>query len=106
MPRWLPAILRRVRQLAAQGRVRFTIKALRELAALELGLDADDAIEVVVGLKASDFADRIVSEHTDEWLYVFKPKVTDTIIYIKLAVRSGCIILSFHEDQEDDSDYQ
>ena len=43
MPRWLPAILSRIHVLATQGNVRFTLKALRELATLEVGLNDEDA---------------------------------------------------------------
>ncbi len=31
MPTWLPRILRRLREIVAAGRVRFTFKAVREL---------------------------------------------------------------------------
>ncbi len=43
MPRWLPVVLHRIHELAASGRVRFTLKALRELALLDVGLDEVDA---------------------------------------------------------------
>ena len=41
MPRDLNRVLRRIRALTDERKVRFTLKALRELAAL--GLDATDA---------------------------------------------------------------
>ena len=53
MPRGLGKILRRVRALAAEQQVRFTLKAFRELAAL--GLGAMDACETLEGLKTVDF---------------------------------------------------
>ena len=53
MARALANVLRRVRALAAERRVRFTLKALRELALL--GLDATDACETLEGLRANDF---------------------------------------------------
>jgi hypothetical protein len=34
--------LRRIRRLAAQRRVSFTLKALRELASLDIGMDTDE----------------------------------------------------------------
>ena len=42
MPRWLPKALARIRELAVARRVLFTLKARRELASLELGLDEDN----------------------------------------------------------------
>jgi len=102
MPRWLTTALARIRKLAAEGKVRLTLKALRELSAL--GLDVDDAVEVIASLRAADSAGRIVSEGTGEWLYVFKPRVGGTAVYLKLTVRTDCIVVSFHVDQEDDYD--
>ena len=102
MPRWLTTALARIRKLAAEGKVRLTLKALRELSAL--GLDVDDAIVVIASLRAADSVGRIVSEGTGAWLYVFKPQVGGTAVYLKLAVRTDCIVVSFHVDQEDDHD--
>ena len=48
----------------SQERVRFTIKALRELAALAMGLDEKDACHVLANLAASDFGERLVSKKT------------------------------------------
>jgi hypothetical protein len=102
MPRWLPTVLERIHDLAMRGKVCFTLKALRELLTLEMGFDVDDAIDVIAGLRVSNSAGRIVSERTGEWLYIFKPRVGDTVVYLKLAIRGDCIVLSFHEDQEDE----
>ena len=96
MPPWLPRILRRIRELATAGRVRFTFKALRELAAL--GLDADDAVEILHGLSTREAHGRLRSESTREWMYVFKVNVGDLEIYLKVAVRDDCIVISFHDD--------
>ena len=98
MPRGLAKILRRVRALAAEQKVRFTLKALRELAAL--GLDAMDACETLEGLKTADFVKRLVSDATDEWMYVFKAHVGGISIYLKLILRDGCVVVSFHEDED------
>ena len=70
--RWLPAALARIRELAAQRKVRFTLKALRELAELDTGLDEEDARDVLANLVASEFSERLRSESTGEWMYVFK----------------------------------
>lgn len=68
MPRWLPRVLTRVRELAVQRRVRFTLKARRELAALGLGLDQEDACEALAGLTAEDSVGRrvVISFHEDD----------------------------------------
>jgi hypothetical protein len=50
MPRWLAPLLRRIHRLAAEGRVSMTLKALRELVLLELGLDEQDACDVLASL--------------------------------------------------------
>ena len=102
MPRWLQNVLARVRELASAGKVRFTHKALRELAILELGLDQDDACDVLKKLKATDSAGRIRSANSGEWMYVFQPTLTGTRLYLKLILRGDCIIISFHEEGIDD----
>jgi hypothetical protein len=73
MPPAFADVLRRVRELAAERKVRFTLKAVRELAAI--GLDPTDACESLEGLRAADFVNTLVSEATGELMYVFKPKV-------------------------------
>ena len=103
-PRWLPALLRRVRNLAEAGRVRFTLKALRELAGLGLGLDQDDACDILARLTAGDFSERLLSEQTGEWMYIFKPVVAATRIYVKVIVRRDCIVISMHEDEVSDEE--
>ena len=107
MPRrWLPAVLARIRELAAQGKVRFTIKALRELAALDLGFDEEDARHVLANLAARDFVERFVSRKTGEWMYVFEPAVGGTVVYVKVILRKDCVVISFHaeEDQSDEDE--
>jgi len=44
MPRWLPRVLARIHRLAAEGKVQFTEKALRELGALDLGAGPASAL--------------------------------------------------------------
>ena len=102
MPTWLPRIPRRIHELAAAGHVRFTFTAVRELAAISL--DADDAVDVLRSLTTADAHGRLRSEATDEWMYVFKPIVGETVIYVKVAVRDDCIVVSFHEDEADHDD--
>ena len=100
MPHWLSKVLTRVRALAAARNVRFTLKALRELAGLELGLDEEDACEVLSELTAEDSAGRMTSAETGEWMYLFKPQVSDTILYVKVILRNDCVVVSFHEDED------
>jgi len=97
--RWLSTVLARIRELTARRRVRFTIKALRELAALGLGLDEDDACDVLAALSRSDFVERLASGTTGEWLYVFKPTVAETVVYVKIILRDDCVVISFHEEE-------
>ncbi|SRR6266404_4634723 len=99
MTRWLARVLTRVRDLAARRRVRFTLKARRELAALRSGLDADDACAVLADLKAEDSAGRLVSRLTGEWMFVFKPRVAGAVAYVKLILRDDCVVVSFHEEE-------
>lgn len=103
MPRWLSKVLKRIAALAAARNVLFTLKARRELAGSELGLDEEDACEVLTKLTVEDSAGRMASAATGEWMYLFKPQVSETILYVKLILRNNCVVISFHED-EDGSD--
>ena len=98
MPRWLSRLLTHIHELARWGQVRFTLKASHELAALGAGLDAQDACGVLAVLTIDDFAARLRSEGTGEWMYVFKPTVAGTVVYLKVVVRTACVVISFHED--------
>jgi len=102
-PRWLPAVVAKIRELAAQRTVRFTLKALRELAALDMGLDQEDGCDVLANLATSDFVERVGSKKTGEWMYVFRPTVGGVVLYVKVILRSECVVISFHEE-EDQSD--
>jgi hypothetical protein len=103
-PRWLRVILEQIHELAAAGRVRFTLKTLRELATLEVGLDEEDACEILRRLRASDSRGRLRSEQTGEWLYVFLPHAGGETLYVKLLLRSSCIVISFHEQVDDEEE--
>ena len=102
MLRWLPRVLSRIRELAEARKVLFTLKARRELAMLDLGLDGEDACDVPARLGAEDSAGRLGSAATGEWMYVFKPILAGTILYVKVILRDDCILVSFHEDDEGD----
>jgi hypothetical protein len=34
-------------------------------------------------------------------MYVFKPSVAGTVVYLKLLVRTACVVVSFHEDESE-----
>jgi hypothetical protein len=93
---WISTILPRIRSLASSRQVSFTLKAFREM--MELGLDEEDACDVLASVTAEDCAGRIKSKRTREWMYVFKPKVVGIELYVKVLLRSECILISFHED--------
>jgi Motility quorum-sensing regulator, toxin of MqsA len=95
---WLTTALKRIRKLARARKVAFTLKALRELT--ELGFDQDDACDVLAGLTGADCERRQRSIATGEWLYVFKPEVAGSVLYVKVILRANCVLISFHEDEE------
>jgi hypothetical protein len=95
-------LAKRVRELAREGKVEFTLKALRELAAG--GFGEIDACEILTELRPPAFVDRIESRATGEWMYVFKPRIEGLTVYVKLIMRSGCVVVSFHEDDSGDDE--
>ena len=104
MPGWLPKLLTRIHDVAASGKVHLTLKAEQE--ALGLGLAPEDVRDVIGGLSAADSAGRLVSRATGEWLYVFEPVVGGRRLYVKIALRGDCTVVSCHEDEnahEDDA---
>lgn len=106
MARWLPKVLTRIRELAAARKVLLTLKARRELASLDIGLDEEDACDVLASLIADDSVGRMESELTGEWMYLFKPQLAGTACYVKVILRDDCVLISFHEDQSDDYEEQ
>jgi hypothetical protein len=67
-------------------------------------LDEEDALEILRRLRGADSAGRLRSEHTGEWLYVFLPRVAGETLYVKLLLRDDCLIVSFHEQVDDDQE--
>lgn len=57
---------------------------------------------MVLGLTARECAGRVFSPETAEWLYVFKPLVAGTALYVKLVLRAHCIVISFHRGESGD----
>jgi hypothetical protein len=78
-----------------------TGKVLNELAALDLGLGPEDVREVLCTLTPRDSSCRLRSESTAEWMYVWKPEICEMIVYVKVILRSDCVVVSFHEDEGD-----
>jgi hypothetical protein len=101
MSRWLAKALKRIRERATAREVMFTLKARRELAGLESGLDEEDACDILAKLTTADSAGRLKSAATGEWMYLFKPRLSGLVLYVKLVIRGNCIVISFHEDAED-----
>jgi hypothetical protein len=97
VPRWLTRALARIHAAAERDAIRLTYKAEEE--ARELGLSCTDAAEVVSSLTIRDFARRISSEITDDWMYVFLAELAGRQLYIKVVLRAHCVVVSFHEDQ-------
>lgn len=102
MPAWLPGVLDRIHKLAAAGKIRLTVKALAEARGLGLGLGVVDVVDILVALARSDSAGRLRSSVSSEWLYVFKPTVAETTLYVKVGLRSDCVVVSFHRDEADE----
>jgi len=97
-------VLAEIHRLVARRLVHFTFKAGEELAQLDLELDEEDALQVLAELSPDDLAGRIESERAHEWLYIFRPDVAGVILYVKLIVRSECVVVSFHGDEGDDDE--
>ncbi len=68
-----------------------------------MGLDETDVIRILQGLTLSDFKEKKKSKITKEWLYVFVFSIESCPIYMKLILRTHCLILSFHEDEPDET---
>jgi hypothetical protein len=104
MPRWLSRVLARIHRLAAAGNVQLTEKAFEELRAVPLGLNVEDAHHILENLTAGECAGRVVSRETGEWLYIFKPRIAEIVLYVKVALRVDCVVISFHEELDDDDE--
>ncbi len=102
MAAWLSEILDRIHKLANDGKVRLTVKAIAEIRGLDLGLGVFDVIDVLIALSPTDSAGRLRSSLSSEWLYVFKPRVAETVLYVKVVLRGDCVVVSFHEDESDE----
>lgn len=59
----------------------------------------EDVLDVLACLGTEDSAGRRSSDTTGEWLYIFKPDVGGLRVYVKVLLREGCVVVSFHEDE-------
>lgn len=89
--------LRQVHALARLGAVQLTSKAIAEMALLEPPADAQDIVAVLLALGPNDCAQRLTSAITGEPLWVFLPLTPFGRLYVKLAIRRHCVVISFHE---------
>jgi hypothetical protein len=55
---------------------------------------------VLASLTVEDCAGRKRSATTGEWMYVFKPNVAGSVLYVKVILRINCVLISFHEDDD------
>jgi hypothetical protein len=104
MKRWLAAALQQIHEAAASGQVEFTLKAQDEIENLGLWLDLEFAAEILKELAEHEFVERVRSKKAGEWLYVFKPEVFEVVLYVKIAVRFQCVVISFHRDRDGQED--
>ncbi len=78
------------------------MKAIAEVRGLELGLGVSDVVDILTALSAVDSAGRLRSSASSEWLYVFKPTVAETVLYVKVVLRGDCVVVSFHKDESNE----
>src|SRR5882724_1826507 len=99
MPRWLRSVLTRTRELCpgaqgplhAEGSSRASRSAVRSRRTRRMRRSGEPF--------GRGFRHRLSSPATDEWAYVFKPKLAGMVLYRKLILRSDCVVISFHEDE-------
>ncbi|QOI58031.1 type II toxin-antitoxin system MqsR family toxin [Rouxiella badensis] len=85
-----------VQALVAEGKVRATNTAMN--GADELGLTFDGMCDAIKGLKMSDFFKSMTTynDHT-VWQDVYRPTLACGVVYLKLTVSNGVLIVSFKE---------
>lgn len=85
-----------VKSLVHAGKVRTTHSA--RVGASELGLELADMLAVVAALVPADFY-KSMTTHADHriWQDVYRPRVLDVDVYLKLTVIDDVLIVSFKE---------
>ena len=99
-PRSVRTIIAQVHECVARGAVRITLKAQDEMNLLEPLADFEDVLDVLDGLTPNDWERKLVSFESGEAMHVFKPSTVFGVLYVKIVIRAGCIVVSFHEDRE------
>lgn len=68
-----------------------------------LELSQEEATDVLGDLTAAEFHERFASHAPPyDTLYVFKPVAFGLVLYVKIALRTDCVVISFHEDADDE----
>ena len=83
--------------LAAAGRLRFTATARAE--ANELGLSHEDVALLLCHVTPHDRPTRLRSLSSHDRLYSFSPALPGLRLYLKIAIRADCVVISCHEDR-------
>ncbi|EIC83140.1 type II toxin-antitoxin system MqsR family toxin [Serratia sp. M24T3] len=85
-----------VQTLVAEGKVKATNTAIN--GADELGLTFDDMCDAINGLTMRDFFKSMTTyrDHT-VWQDVYSPTLPCGVVYLKLTVSHGVLIVSFKE---------
>lgn len=96
MSSWKTKAIENLRRHVKNGTVRWTTKATREFTGL--GLTEPAAFEIVESFTVEDLVGCITSETSGEELHVFKTLFDELMLYVKIAFRAECVVISFHED--------
>ena len=85
-----------IKAMIVAGKVRTTFSALA--GAEMLGFDLKDMLDVVMGLKSSDFYKSMttLADHRG-WQDVYRPNTSAGYVYLKLTVIDDVLIVSFVE---------
>jgi motility quorum-sensing regulator / GCU-specific mRNA interferase toxin len=85
-----------IKAMVGAGQIRTTYSALAGAAAM--GLDFDDIIGVVMALKTADFY-KSMTTYADHqiWQDVYRPSTNGGMVYLKLTIVDGVLIVSFKE---------
>lgn len=86
-----------IKSLIKEGKASVTLTALRD--SMPLGIDRACILEIACSLTSKDFYKSITSYSDPQcWQDVYHPKTKNgLIIYMKLTITDGVLILSFKE---------
>lgn len=97
MEKWIAHYpLPNVQALVQNGRVRSTVSALADGAAL--GFDFTGILEVIMALTLADFYKSMTTQSDHRvWQDVYRPTTLAGEVYVKLTVLNDVLIVSFKE---------